>query len=444
MRVMHKPESKIQEKATDLLLQVMDSAEDIIFIVGRSHSVQYCNDRAQKSLDFGGRSEKLCSRMYEGLRASIDAVFESGKASDIETALGQPDDETWFHTWLTPVLDGSGDIGAVLAIARDISELKRKEKLISRSRMEWLEAVDSMPLLFAVIDKTYRIKKVNRALADELGTCLQELHGRLCYETFGEKCPPNSCPLMDPGLTDKCRSVETQTNCFGRPFRVNVSALTDKEGKTIGCLYTARDISERENALKARIRNENHLKQFMKNADYIVAVQSTTCKYLSLRAMPGNVRMAEPTAGKTPFEVFDPETAAGICNRIKHAVKSGEGKAVLSQWKIGEEVMHFMDHISMIHDSSGRIRAVMTISTKTGAQADSGDPEISSESAKQLTRRECEILKLISSGLTTSQIAERLFISKKTVATHRSRMMEKLGIHKISGLVRYAGKCGLF
>jgi DNA-binding CsgD family transcriptional regulator len=186
------------------------------------------------------------------------------------------------------------------------------------------------------------------------------------------------------------------------------------------------------------------MQQLMKNADYIVAVQNPAGKYVSLRAMPGNMRMDEPITGKTPFDFFDSKTAAGICDRIRRAVESGDGKSGFSQFKIGGEVMHFMDHISLIRDDSGRIRAAMTISTKAGEQSDPAAPETSSESAKQLTNRECEVLKLISSGLTTSQIAEKLFISKKTVATHRSRIMEKLGIHKTSALVRYAGKCGLF
>jgi DNA-binding CsgD family transcriptional regulator/PAS domain-containing protein len=448
MRAKRNPELKIKAEAADLLRQVIALAEDIIFIVGRNRSVQYCNDRAQESLSFEGPSEKLCcegvENIYEGLRGSIDAVFQSGKATSIETSLGQPDDETWLYTRLTPILDEPGDVSAVLVVARDISELKRKEKLIERSKMEWLEAIDSMPLLFAVIDGAYRIKKINRALADELGICLRELHGRLCYETFGDKCPPNSCPLRNPALSDKGRSVEMHTNCFGRPFRVNVSALTDDEGQTIGCLYTAMDISEKASASKAKMKNEEHMKQFLKKAVHMIALQSPSGKYLSLWAMPGNIRMPETITGKTPFDFFDSETAAGICDRIRHAVASGDGKAVFSQLKIGEEILHFMDYISLVRDDSGEIKAVMTISTKTVDQSDSADSQISLEASKQLTNREREILKLISSGLTTSQIAEKLFISKKTVATHRSRIMEKLDIHKTSGLVRYAGKWGLF
>lgn len=54
------------------------------------------------------------------------------------------------------------------------------------------------------------------------------------------------------------------------------------------------------------------------------------------------------------------------------------------------------------------------------------------------TPREIEVLKLIASGLSTKQIAVSLGISFKTASCHRSRLMDKLGIHEIAGLTRYA------
>lgn len=60
-----------------------------------------------------------------------------------------------------------------------------------------------------------------------------------------------------------------------------------------------------------------------------------------------------------------------------------------------------------------------------------------------LTEREREILVLIADGLTNSQIADRLFISVKTVQTHRAHLMEKLDLHDRSLLVRYAVRKGL-
>lgn len=60
-----------------------------------------------------------------------------------------------------------------------------------------------------------------------------------------------------------------------------------------------------------------------------------------------------------------------------------------------------------------------------------------------LTAREKEILELVSQGLTNQQIAQKLFISSRTIDTHRTNIMHKLGIHDVAHLVRYALEHGL-
>lgn len=62
---------------------------------------------------------------------------------------------------------------------------------------------------------------------------------------------------------------------------------------------------------------------------------------------------------------------------------------------------------------------------------------------KRITGREREILGLIACGDTNRAIAEKLRISEKTVETHRSRMMQKLDIHRLADLVRFALAAGL-
>jgi len=58
--------------------------------------------------------------------------------------------------------------------------------------------------------------------------------------------------------------------------------------------------------------------------------------------------------------------------------------------------------------------------------------------ADPLTHRELEVLKLVAEGMSSRKIALHLGISFKTVTTHRYRIMEKLAIHEVAGLVRYA------
>ena len=60
-----------------------------------------------------------------------------------------------------------------------------------------------------------------------------------------------------------------------------------------------------------------------------------------------------------------------------------------------------------------------------------------------LTLREQEIMHLIAQGRSTKQIAQKLFISQKTVENHRASIFSKLNIHSTMELVRYAAKYGL-
>jgi len=55
-----------------------------------------------------------------------------------------------------------------------------------------------------------------------------------------------------------------------------------------------------------------------------------------------------------------------------------------------------------------------------------------------LTPRECEVLQLIAEGKTTKQIAARLCVSAHTIETHRQRIMDKLDIHTVAELTKYA------
>jgi PAS domain S-box-containing protein len=60
-----------------------------------------------------------------------------------------------------------------------------------------------------------------------------------------------------------------------------------------------------------------------------------------------------------------------------------------------------------------------------------------------LTEREREVLVLIAQGLSTKKAAGQLGISYKTADSHRSRILEKLGVHETASMVRYAIRAGL-
>jgi len=62
---------------------------------------------------------------------------------------------------------------------------------------------------------------------------------------------------------------------------------------------------------------------------------------------------------------------------------------------------------------------------------------------QELTPRQREVLQLIAEGHSTKDMAQRLSVSVKTIETHRMEIMNRLGIHDVAGLVRYAIRIGL-
>jgi two-component system, NarL family, response regulator NreC len=65
------------------------------------------------------------------------------------------------------------------------------------------------------------------------------------------------------------------------------------------------------------------------------------------------------------------------------------------------------------------------------------------EETRELSEREKQVLKLIVSGLANKEMADRLSLSVRTVEKHRQKIMQKLGIHKATELVKFAITRGL-
>jgi DNA-binding NarL/FixJ family response regulator len=96
-------------------------------------------------------------------------------------------------------------------------------------------------------------------------------------------------------------------------------------------------------------------------------------------------------------------------------------------------------------DSAGKlIEAVRTVLARQTffssqvAAVQAGKTRGKKRAAGTLTAREREVLHLLAEGHTNKQVAARLGITTKTAETHRARIISKLELHSVSGLVRYA------
>lgn len=103
------------------------------------------------------------------------------------------------------------------------------------------------------------------------------------------------------------------------------------------------------------------------------------------------------------------------------------------------------------HDLSKAIREVQngktffsaTIAKRLHAQKLPASGKALRNRVARLTSRELEVLQLIAEGQPNKQVADELKISIKTVEKHRQSMMQKLNIHDVAGLTRYAIGAGI-
>ncbi|GKV56066.1 oxygen regulatory protein NreC [Sporosarcina sp. NCCP-2222] len=118
-----------------------------------------------------------------------------------------------------------------------------------------------------------------------------------------------------------------------------------------------------------------------------------------------------------------------------HVLKNGASGYVLKN-SPDEELLKA---IRTVHDGGTYIHPSMATSlVRQFVQKDSQEEE--TDPYKILSRREIEILPLVAKGYGNKEIAEKLFISVKTVEAHKSKMMEKLNLKSRPELVEYALK----
>ena len=120
---------------------------------------------------------------------------------------------------------------------------------------------------------------------------------------------------------------------------------------------------------------------------------------------------------------------------VLRALQAGATGYVLKK-SVGKDLV---DAIRNVHGGRRYLSRTLVdgVLTQVAAGKSAQDP------LAQLSSRERQVLQMLAEGHAVTAIAATLSLSAKTVETYRSRMMNKLGIHDIAGLVRFAIRRGL-
>jgi DNA-binding NarL/FixJ family response regulator len=152
-------------------------------------------------------------------------------------------------------------------------------------------------------------------------------------------------------------------------------------------------------------------------------------------AMPlvNGIEAAREIRGACPRTIAVLLIGSATDAQVLDALRAGVQACVLKSCE-AEELIRALREVARgdLYLSRGLTRAVV--------DAYLADDELP---ADPLTPRERQVLQLIAEGKATKEVAQALFVSVKTVESHRARIMAKLSIHQTAGLVRYAIRRGL-
>jgi PAS domain S-box-containing protein len=134
----------------------------------------------------------------------------------------------------------------------DITGRKETEYELHRAKTDWERTFNSVPDLISIVDDKYRIVRANQALANRLGVTPEQCLGLSCYAcVHGSSVPPAFCPNAKTLIDGKEHAAEIHEDRLGGDFLVSTTPLLDEQGRMMGSVHVARDITTSK-----RIENE--------------------------------------------------------------------------------------------------------------------------------------------------------------------------------------------
>jgi PAS domain S-box-containing protein len=139
---------------------------------------------------------------------------------------------------------------------------RRQANEVARAKQEWERTFDAVPDLISIIDRQYRILRVNRAMADRLGVPPERCIGLTCYQFVHDlHAPPAACPHMQCLADGRTHTAEIYEEHSNSHFLVTCTPLLDPHGQWMGSVHVARDITARKRAEEELKRSESILTQ---------------------------------------------------------------------------------------------------------------------------------------------------------------------------------------
>ncbi len=279
---------KALQNSEEKYRELVENANSIIMRMDNVGKVTFFNEFAQSFFGFSGEEilgknvvgtivPELESTTARDLRLMIEDIVENPDryANNENENMRSSGERVWIAWTNKPIRDEHGQIAEVLCIGNDVTERKRAEEEVMRAKEDWERTFDAVPDLIAILDRDYRIVRVNKAMADRLGVTPAECIGLRCYQAVhGASEPPLFCPhrqLLEDGIE---HTAEFHEERLCGDFLVSVSPLLGPVGELVGSVHICRDITERKRAENTLRESEERFSRFFRSSPIGTSITS--------------------------------------------------------------------------------------------------------------------------------------------------------------------------
>ena len=145
------------------------------------------------------------------------------------------------------VRDNAGQIIYFDGIMEDITKRKKVEEEIKRAAEEWRTTFDSITDWVSIVDKDFKLVRVNKAFADAFGKRPRELIGKTCYQVVHKTNEPvRDCPRRKTLQTRSPAAAEFFEPSLEMYLEARTSPIFDEKGQVVACVEVTRDATERK------------------------------------------------------------------------------------------------------------------------------------------------------------------------------------------------------
>jgi PAS domain S-box-containing protein len=251
----------------------------------------------------------------------LSEVISTGKAATVETTLKSPQRLMHFHSVMIPERDTHGSVRTVLAVTREVTELKKAEEALRESVSLLSATLDSTADGILVVDREGKVSTFSRRFAEMW---------RIPEPILETKNNAKLLQFVTNQLADPDQFLEKAQNLYSEPEKESFDVLRFKDGRVferysqpqrlgeevVGRVSSFRDVTARRRAEAALRESEERFRTLVEGTVTAVAVTDLTGRLTYVNKALANLSgySAEELLGRPFFDFLDAEDKDRLLN----------------------------------------------------------------------------------------------------------------------------------